>query len=103
MNALILPVSGKGLWSSLFGYFALDLKNYSTVKGITFYEHGETPGLGAEISKDWFKSSFIGKEIFLNNKLISVNVSKAGKADKKNIYEVDGIIGATNTGRGEET
>ena len=103
MNALILPVSGKGLWSSLFGYFALDLKNYSTVKGITFYEHGETPGLGAEISKDWFKSSFIGKEIFLNNKLISVNVSRAGKADKKNIYEVDGISGATITGRGVET
>ena len=80
-----------------------DLKNYSTVKGITFYEHGETPGLGAEISKDWFKSSFIGKEIFLDNKLISVNVSRAGKADKKNIYEVDGISGATITGRGVET
>ena len=103
MNALILPVSGKGLWSSLFGYFALDLENYSTVKGITFYEHGETPGLGAEISKDWFKSSFIGKEIFLDNQLISIHVSKAGKADKKNIHEVDGISGATITGRGVET
>ena len=103
MNALILPVSGKGLWSSLFGYFALDLENYSTVKGITFYEHGETPGLGAEISKDWFKSSFIGKEIFLDNQLISIHVAKAGKADKKNIHEVDGISGATITGRGVET
>ena len=102
MNALILPVSGKGLWSSLFGYFALDLENYSTVKGITFYEHGETPGLGAEITKDWFKSSFIGKEIFLNNELKSINVAKAGKADKNNKYEVDGISGATITGRGVE-
>ena len=103
MNALILPVSGKGLWSSLYGYFALDLENYSTVKGITFYEHGETPGLGAEITKDWFKSSFIGKEIFFDNQLISINVSNAGKADKKNIHEVDGISGATITGRGVET
>ena len=59
-NAIIIPVSGKGLWATLYGYFAVDLTNYSTVKGITFYQHGETPGLGAEITKDWFKSSFIG-------------------------------------------
>ena len=60
MNAIIVPISGKGLWSSLYGYFAIDKNNFSTVKGITFYKHGETPGLGAEITKEWFKSSFIG-------------------------------------------
>ena len=102
MNAFILPVSGKGLWSSLYGYFAIDNKNYSTVKGITFYQHGETPGLGAEITKDWFKSSFIGKEIYSDNNIKSILVSKAGQADSDNLYEVNGISGATITGRGVE-
>ena len=102
MNAFILPISGKGLWSSLYGYFAIDNKNYSTVKGITFYQHGETPGLGAEITKDWFKSSFIGKEIYSDNNIKSILVSKAGQADSDNLYEVNGISGATITGRGVE-
>ena len=53
-EAVILPISGKGLWSTLYGYFAID-SDYNTVKGITFYNHGETPGLGAEIEKDWFQ------------------------------------------------
>ena len=102
MNAMIIPVSGKGLWSSLYGYFALDLTNFNSVKGITFYQHGETPGLGAEITKDWFKLNFIGKEIYKNDVLHSIKVAKAGSADEKSLYEVDGISGATITGRGVE-
>ncbi len=101
-NSLIIPVSGKGLWSSLYGYFALDITNYSTVKGITFYQHGETPGLGAEITKSWFKTSFIDKEIYSDNQLESIMVTKAGQADKSSLYEVDGISGATITSRGVE-
>ena len=101
-NSLIIPVSGKGLWSSLYGYFALDITNYSTVKGITFYQHGETPGLGAEITKSWFKTSFIDKEIYSDNQLQSIMVTKAGQADKSSLYEVDGISGATITSRGVE-
>ena len=102
-NAIIIPISGKGLWSSLYGYFAVDLTNFNTVKGITFYQHGETPGLGAEITKEWFKSNFIGKEIYKDNILNSISVTKAGNADKNSLYEVDGISGATITGRGVET
>ena len=101
-NSLIIPVSGKGLWSSLYGYFALDITNYSTVKGITFYQHGETPGLGAEITKNWFKTSFIDKEIYSDNQLQSIMVTKAGQADKSSLYQVDGISGATITSRGVE-
>ena len=99
-NVIIIPISGKGLWSSLFGYFAIDANNFSTVKGITFYAHGETPGLGAEISKEWFQSNYIGKEIYSGEELLSINVTKAGLADKSNLYEVDGISGATITSRG---
>ena len=99
-NVMIIPISGKGLWSSLYGYFAIDSNNYSTVKGITFYAHGETPGLGAEISKKWFQDNFIDKEIFtLDNMLNSITVIK-GKAQDSNKYEVDGISGATITSNG---
>ena len=99
-KAIILPVSGKGLWGSLYGYFALDADNFSTVKGITFYKHKETPGLGAEISEKWFQSNFIGKEIYDNSILTSINVTKAGLADKAALHEVDGISGATITSNG---
>ena len=84
----------------MYGYFALDKNNFSTVKGITFYEHGDTPGLGAEISKKWFQNNFIDKEIYNKNTLVSINVAKAGMADISNIYEVDGISGATITSYG---
>jgi len=99
-DAIVLPISGKGLWSTLFGYFAIDSNNYSTVKGITFYKHKETPGLGGEVSKEWFQKNFIGKEIYKDNVLNSVKVAKAGYADKENLYEVDGISGATITSNG---
>ena len=101
-NVIIMPISGKGLWSSLFGYFALDAHNYSTVKGITFYAHAETPGLGAEISKKWFQDNFVNKEIYENDNLKSIAVAK-GKADENSKYEVDGISGATITSNGVTT
>ena len=102
MNAIIIPISGKGLWSSLYGYFAIDKNNFSTVKGITFYKHGETPGLGAEITKEWFKSSFTGKEVYLDESIESIKVTKAGQANENSLYEVNGISGATITSRGVE-
>ena len=53
ISSYIIPISGKGLWSTIYGYLALE-PNVSTVKGITFYQHGETPGLGGEIEKDYY-------------------------------------------------
>ena len=102
-NVVVLPISGKGLWSTLFGYFAIDSRNYSTVRGITFYKHKETPGLGGEVSKKWFQSNFIGKEIYEINNLNSVKVGKAGYADENSLYDVDGISGATITSNGVTT
>ena len=101
-NILIIPISGKGLWSTLFGYFAIDSNNYSTVKGITFYKHKETPGLGGEVSSDKFQNKFIltRKEIYNGDELKSILLTKPGLADPDNLYEVDGISGATITSNG---
>jgi Na+-transporting NADH:ubiquinone oxidoreductase subunit C len=97
-EATIIPISGKGLWSTLFGYFALD-NDFNTVKGITFYQHSETPGLGGEVDKDWFQNNFVGKKIKDDEgNLVSVQVVKGKSGD--NIHGVDGISGATITSRG---
>jgi Na+-transporting NADH:ubiquinone oxidoreductase subunit C len=103
LNAYILPISGKGLWSTLYGYIALD-QDLNTVKGITFYKHGETPGLGGEVEKEWFQNNFINKTIFdEKDNLVSIIVAK-GIASGKNLnHKVDGMSGATMTGTGLTT
>ena len=103
-NAFILPISGKGLWSSLYGYIAIS-KDKNTVQGITFYKQGETAGLGAEIAKEWFQNNFKGKKIFNNyNELVSISVVKGKASDvlsgEQLNHAVDGISGATITSRG---
>ena len=97
-----IPISGKGLWSTLYGFFAIDPDGV-TAKGITFYAHKETPGLGGEVDKAWFQNNFVGKR-FINDqgKLVGIKVIK-GKADPDSDYEVDGISGATITSKGLES
>ena len=63
LQQLIIPVRGKGLWSTLYGFLAVDI-DATTVRGITFYEHKETPGLGGEIDNPRWKSLWNGKKIF---------------------------------------
>ena len=97
-ESIIIPISGKGLWSTLFGYFALDT-DFNTVKGITFYQHGETAGLGGEVDKKWFQNNFVGKKIKdIKGNLVSIQVVKGKSGD--DIHSVDGISGATITSRG---
>lgn len=103
--AYAYPVVGQGLWSALYGYLALEADG-TTVRGMTFYKHGETPGLGAEIEKDWFQDNFKGKKVFStkDNKLTPIIVAK-GKASEQYRgdeleYHVDGITAATLTCQG---
>ena len=94
----ILPISGKGLWSTLFGFVSLS-DDFKLVKGITFFQHAETPGLGGEVDNPNFQKQFIDKKIFdENNDLVSVKVVKPGMA--KGDYQVDGLSGATITSNG---
>ena len=100
----IIPISGKGLWSTIYGYIALE-PDLNTVRGITFYQHGETPGLGGEIVKEWFTSNFIGKRILSpDGRLVSISVVKGKVAEKipesEAYHYVDGISGSTLTGNG---
>ena len=100
--AYCIPIQGKGLWSTIKGYLALE-NDLNTVKGITFYSHGETPGLGGEVDKDWFKDGFIGKVILDDSgNLVSIHIVKGklrgGESDLE--HKVDGISGSTLTTKG---
>lgn len=103
--AYAFPILGQGLWSTLYGYLAVE-SDATTIRGITFYKHGETPGLGGEIEKEWFQNNFKGKTIYSvkEHKLTPVVVVK-GKAvvlvsGEELNYHVDGITAATLTGQG---
>jgi Na+-transporting NADH:ubiquinone oxidoreductase subunit C len=59
----ILPVRGKGLWSTLYGYLSIE-PDGKTVSGLRFYEHAETPGLGDQIEKEGWLSQWSGKKLY---------------------------------------
>jgi len=100
IDKLILPIRGYGLWGTLFGYIALD-GDFNTVSGITYYEHKETPGLGAEVDNVDWKKSWIGKKIYQDNQVaLTVIKGKVANDDPSKLYKVDGLSGATITGRG---
>lgn len=102
-DALVFPISGPGLWSILFGYLALEADG-NRVRGITFYKHGETPGLGGECENPAWTGLWPGKRILDDQgKLRSITVKK-GKVDptvavEKSHY-VDGLSGSTITSNG---
>lgn len=100
LTSLILPIEGKGLWSTLYGFIALrsDLR---TVDGITFYEHLETPGLGGEIDNEQWKAGWQGRQAFDADGTPRIEVIKgAAGSPEQAPYNVDGLSGATLTGRG---
>ena len=95
----IIPVYGAGLWGPIWGYIALD-DDASTIFGAFFNHEGETPGLGAEITKPTFSDQFQGKHIMVDSKLLPVEVVKAGQKPSTGAEYVDGISGGTITSKG---
>ena len=96
---IIIPLRGKGLWGPVWGYVSLEADG-KTIFGATFDHKGETPGLGAEISKEAFQTPFKGKTIFdANGTFTSISVLKGGLAAGRN-DAVDAISGGTITSVG---
>lgn len=93
---VVLPVYGYGLWGTMYGFLTLE-NDLNTIKGISFYEHKETPGLGARIDEPQWRAQFEGKESYDEQGNVATGVTKAG--NHKDNW-VDGISGATLTSRG---
>jgi len=100
VEMVVLPISGYGLWSTLYGFLALD-SDGTTVRGITYYQHGETPGLGGEVDNPAWKSKWPGRKVYgdAGNVQLRVIKGQAGPASS-DPHQVDGLSGATITSRG---
>ena len=119
LKTLILPVNGYGLWSTMFGFIAVEADG-ETVVGLNLYDQAETPGLGGEVVNPKWKAlwsgkkiyNFSGKELHENNlteKGQTIDIGEValglvkggvepGKAGAE--YQVDALAGATLTSRG---
>lgn len=100
VKTYVFPLRGAGLWGPVWGNMAL-AEDLNTVKGVTFYHKGETPGLGAEITTKSFTSQFEGKTIFdKSGTFKSITVKKGGvktMPTSSQIHGVDAISGGTIT------
>ena len=100
IDKLILPIRGYGLWGTLYGYMAIE-EDFNTVAGLEFYDHKETPGLGAEVDNPRWKAMWPGKKIYKNDEVkLTVIKGKVQNDDVNNDFKVDGLSGATLTSRG---
>ncbi len=101
LSRVVLPIKGYGLWSTLYGFLALEA-DANTVVGLGFYQHGETPGLGGEVDNPRWKSQWQGKEVFDAQGRIAIRLLKGAvdpsAPDAK--HHIDGLSGATLTSRG---
>jgi Na+-transporting NADH:ubiquinone oxidoreductase subunit C len=95
IDKVILPVHGYGLWSTLYGFIALE-ENGNDIYGLQFYQHGETPGLGAEVDNPRWKALWSGKKLRDDNGDLQITVAKSQPAAGSDFY-IDALAGATLT------
>lgn len=100
IDKVILPVRGAGLWSTLYGFIALE-SDANTVAGLGFYAHGETPGLGGEVDNPRWKAQWPGKQVYRDgHPAIGLIKGVVDPSSADAPWQVDGLAGATLTSRG---
>lgn len=98
ISKVIIPIHGNGLWSMMYAFVAVETDG-NTVSGITYYEQGETPGLGGEVENPSWRAQFVGKKLFDENHQPAIKIVKGG-APAGSEHGVDGLSGATLTSNG---
>ena len=102
LRSVVIPIRGYGLWSTLWGFIALDVGQIAegpkaiTVTGLSYYEHGETPGLGGEVENPLWTGKWPGKRVYDADWNVQIEVSKTATTE----YQVDALSGATITSNG---
>jgi Na+-transporting NADH:ubiquinone oxidoreductase subunit C len=99
LELIILPVHGKGYASTMYGFLAL-AGDGNTVAALNFYEHGETPGFGAGITDPAWQELWRDKKLRDRPGKLRIGVARGPAAPDAAAHEVDGLSGATRTGRG---
>jgi Na+-transporting NADH:ubiquinone oxidoreductase subunit C len=98
IDKVILPIHGYGLWSTLYGFIALE-ENGNDIFGLQFYQHAETPGLGAEVDNPRWKALWPGKQVADENGVVQISVAKTAPPAGDR-FHVDALAGATLTSVG---
>jgi Na+-transporting NADH:ubiquinone oxidoreductase subunit C len=100
VEQVVVPVEGMGMWGMVYGFLALD-RDGNTVRGLTFYEQKETPGLGGEISNPRWQALWVGRKAYdaAWEPRLAVIKGRAG-APEQDPHKVDGLSGATITSNG---
>ncbi|TVP57207.1 MAG: Na(+)-translocating NADH-quinone reductase subunit C [Halomonadaceae bacterium] len=99
IERIVLPVHGYGLWSTMYGFLALE-GDANTVIGLGFYEHAETPGLGGEIDNPRWRAQWPGKKVYEDEDKTEPRLRVVQGGGPSEYHDVDGLSGATLTSRG---
>jgi Na+-transporting NADH:ubiquinone oxidoreductase subunit C len=91
---LVLPVHGRGMWSTIYGYVALET-DLNTIAGVMFHRHGETPGIGDRIQDPSWLASWAGKRIYDESGLARIGVTPTAGGSR--MHQIDLIAGASVT------
>lgn len=97
VSQVVLPMYGRGLWSTMYGFVSV-APDANTIKGITYYDQGETAGLGGEIANPRWQALFVDKKLFDNNQKLALYIGKNASSNKE--HGIDGLSGATLTTNG---
>ncbi len=101
IELIILPVSGRGYQSTLRAWLVLD-GDARTVRALKFYQHGETPGVGARIEEPEWEAQWRDLPAYDDDGVLRIGVRShaGGGYNDDAMYQVDGISGATRTAQG---
>ena len=99
LDKVVLPLWGYGLWSTLYGFVAIE-EDGNEIYGLQFYDHGETPGLGAEVDNPNWKSQWQGKKLTDSPGELRITVSKGNPSADMIDHQIDALAGATLTSVG---
>jgi Na+-transporting NADH:ubiquinone oxidoreductase subunit C len=97
-SRVILPIVGQGMWSTIYGYIALE-EDLNTIGAVSFYEQAETAGLGDQIQRPEWQAQWRGRKLFDTQGKLRFRTGP-GIIDPESLaatYQVDGLSGATVT------
>ena len=81
----------------MYGYVAISPEDANTILGVTFYSHGETPGLGGEIDNPRWQALWVNKKLTDESGAYKFQITK-NAADQN--FDIDALSGATLTSNG---
>ncbi len=98
IETVVLPIIGNGLWDLMYGFVGLQ-PDLNTVRSVIYSDHKETPGLGALVTSEHWKSLWPGKKMLDDDYNVAIKIVKGG-AKAGDVHGVDAVTGATLTSKG---